>query len=61
MTCFIAVGAMSSVPTVRILRWRRAGLAQVPDTEVEAVRTWLRAQAMLFALILVFAADMARG
>jgi putative membrane protein len=61
MTCFIAVGVLSSVPTVRILRWRRAGLALVPDSEIESVRSWLRAQAMVFALILVFAAAMARG
>ena len=60
MTCFIAVGAMSSFPTVRIRQWQRAG-TDVPDTEVDKVRTWLRSQAIFFAFILVFAAAMARG
>jgi putative membrane protein len=61
MAAFAAVGLLSIPPTIRILRWRRAALDTVPETEITALRFWLKAEAGFFALILIFAAAMARG
>ncbi len=61
MAAFVIVGLLSIRPTMRILAWRRADDAAVPDAEIAAVRTWLRAEIGFFGLILVFAAMMARG
>ncbi|MEQ1951209.1 DUF2214 family protein [Mesorhizobium yinganensis] len=61
MAAFAAVGLLSIPPTLRILRWRRAASDPVPDGEVAALRFWLKAEAGFFALILIFAAAMARG
>jgi putative membrane protein len=62
---FAVVGLLSIVPTVAIIRWRRAPpgnptfLPVVDD--IGRIRRILWAEAMLFALIPAFAAAMARG
>ena len=57
---FALVGALSALPTVRFIRWRRAS-HRPDDGEVAHVRRFLHAQAALFFLIPIFAAAMARG
>ena len=62
---FVIVGLLSAMPTMRILQWRKlsradAGFA-LPEAEVKAVRPFLIAEAVIFALIPIFAAMMARG
>lgn len=65
MAAFLALGLLSIAPTMRIIRWDRALRAgrfeTVPDGEIAAVRRYLRLEIAMFALILVFAATMARG
>jgi putative membrane protein len=57
---FAAIGGLSALPTIRFLRWRRE--RRVPDAiQVVSVRRFLWAQIILFPLLLVFAAAMARG
>ena len=59
---FAVVGLLSIVPTMQILRWRRAidkDPGFVPDVALS--RRFLWAEAFLFALIPLFAAAMARG
>ena len=62
---FALVGLLSIVPTVAIIRWRRALKADpafAPSASAIAnVRRFLWAEAFLFALIPAFAAAMARG
>ncbi|HEY4944288.1 MAG TPA: DUF2214 family protein [Rhizomicrobium sp.] len=62
---FALVGLLSIVPTIAIIRWRRAlarDPAQVPsESAIANVRRFLWAEAVLFALIPAFAAAMARG
>jgi putative membrane protein len=62
---FAVVGLLSILPTVRFIRWSRAARADASyrpaDAEVLAVRRWLWAQALVFALIPILAAAMARG
>ena len=60
MAAFVAIGLLSIGPTRRIQRWRRAG-GVIPEAEVVALRPWLKAQAALLLLVLVFAAAMGRG
>ena len=57
---FALVGALSAMPTRAFIQWRRAGGAPA-GAEVLRVRGFLGAQLVLFALIPVFAAAMARG
>ena len=57
---FAAVGLLSIPPTIRFIVWRRAGAAP-SDEAVAGVRRYLYAEVMLFALLPVFAAAMARG
>ena len=57
---FSAVGLLSVPPTIRFILWRRAGAAP-PDDAVAAVRRYLYAEVLLFALLPAFAAAMARG
>ena len=57
---FALVGALSALPTIRFIRWRRAS-HRPDDAEVARVRRYLPAQAALFFLIPIFAAAMARG
>lgn len=61
MVAFVIVGLLSIRPTMRILAWRRAGEAVVPDAEIAAVRTWIKGEIAFLALVLAFAAMMARG
>jgi putative membrane protein len=64
MAAFLAVGLLSIIPTVRIIGWRRATHAnpefRPQPAEVMTVRRFMHAEAMLFTLIPVFAALMAR-
>lgn len=57
---FAAIGLLSIVPTVRYLRWRRAG-SVVADAARRSTRGYAIAQAALFALLPLAAALMARG
>jgi putative membrane protein len=63
MAAFVAVGLLSIAPTMRIVRWRRAAAngQGVSETEIAAVRGYLKAEALVFLLIPTFAAIMARG
>ncbi|MEO7054877.1 MAG: DUF2214 family protein [Rhizomicrobium sp.] len=57
---FAVIGALSALPTISFLRWRRGKL--VPNAkQIASVRRFLWAQLILFPLLLVFAAAMARG
>jgi putative membrane protein len=57
---FLAVGLLSVPPTIAFIRWRRA--AQPPtDAQIAGVRRYLWAEVLLFLLLPVFAAAMARG
>ena len=64
MAAFAAVGLLSIRPTIAIIRWRRAARSDGgfrPDpAEVSGVRRVMHAEAMVFTLIPVFAALMAR-
>lgn len=65
MAAFAAVGLLSIVPTLRFLSWDRQARAdpqwQVPQAEYASVKTYVRWEAIVFLLIPVFAAAMARG
>jgi putative membrane protein len=57
---FVVVGLLSAVPTVRLLRWRKAGV--IPDAvAMRSTRQWMLAEVALVALIPVLAVLMARG
>jgi putative membrane protein len=57
---FALIGALSVLPTISFLRWRREQRA--PDAgQIGSVRRFLWAQVLLFPLLLAFAAAMARG
>lgn len=62
---FVIVGLLSSLPTMRILQWRKAARADanfaVSEGDVRGVRPFLLAEVAVFALIPIFAAMMARG
>jgi putative membrane protein len=57
---FVLIGLLSIPPTVAYIRWRRAGVAPT-DAQVASVRHFLWSELLLFALLPVFAAAMARG
>lgn len=61
MAAFVIVGLLSIRPTMRILAWRRSGANDVPESEILAVRGWIKGEIFFLALVLVFAAAMARG
>lgn len=65
MIAFLAVGLLSIRPTLRFIDWRRQAMADprflVPAAELASVRGAIWAQAIVFLLIPVFAAAMARG
>ena len=61
MVAFVIVGLLSIRPTMRIIAWRRSCTGVVPDSEITAVRSWIRGEIFFLALVLVFAAAMARG
>jgi putative membrane protein len=57
---FALIGLLSIPPTLTYLRWRRSGAAP-DDAQVLRVRGFLYVETLLFALLPVFAAAMARG
>ena len=65
LSVFALVGLVSVVPTVRILRWRRAARREagfvVPEPELASTRRWLQGELALFVPIPLLAAAMARG
>lgn len=65
MAAFAGVGLLSIVPTMRFIAWNRQAAAdpgwRVPEAEYASVRNYLRWEAVVFLLIPVFAAAMARG
>jgi putative membrane protein len=62
---FVIVGLLSLPPTIRYIGWAkrmRADPAALPDKAEKAVMmAWLKAEAVLLALVPVLAAMMARG
>ena len=64
MAAFLAVGLLSIRPTISIIRWRASVRAnpqfQPQPDEVMTARRFMHGEAMLFTLIPVFAALMAR-
>jgi putative membrane protein len=65
IVAFVVVGLLSIVPTVAIIRWRRAHAADpavLPDAgAIAGVRRWLWAEAAVLALIPIFANAMRKG
>lgn len=61
MIAFVIVGLLSVPPTMRIIRWRRSEPSVVPEGEIATVRSWIKGEVLFLALVLVFAAAMARG
>jgi len=65
MAAFGIVGLLSIIPTVRFISWNRQAGANpsfaVPAGELASVKAYIRAEALVFLLIPVFAAAMARG
>ena len=65
MALFAGVGALSVLPTLRIIVWRRAvrldDRFHPPHDQLAAIRRVLWAEVGLFALIPIAAAGMARG
>ena len=60
MATFAALGLLSIVPTMAIVRWRRSGT--VPDdAAIEPIRRYLHIELGLFVFLPIFAAAMARG
>lgn len=57
---FAVIGLLSVPPTIRFIAWRREGTSP-SDQAIAAVRRYLHAEVVLFALLPVFAAAMARG
>jgi len=60
LLAFAVIGLLSVWPTLRYLRWRRAGVAP-RDDDVVTVRWLIYIQLGLFAVLLACAATMARG
>lgn len=55
---FLVIGLLSLPPTIAYFRWKKA----LPtDVQVAGVRRWLHAELVLFPLLPIFAAAMARG
>jgi putative membrane protein len=61
VTTFAVIGLISILPTVRFIRWRKAGGVLPGPGELTTVRRLLYVELALFALLLAFAAAMARG
>lgn len=65
MASFAAIGLLSIPPTVALLKWRgpaRQDPAFVPpDADIARLRPFLHAEVALLALVLAFAAAMARN
>ena len=61
MVAFVIVALLSIRPTKRIVAWRRSGAGIVPDDEIKSVRSWIKGEIFFLALVLAFAAAMARN
>lgn len=65
IAAFVLIGLLSIVPTMKIMQWRKAVAANpahvVPVEDAAAVRRFMHWQGMVFVLIPIFAALMARG
>jgi putative membrane protein len=65
IAALVAVGVLSAAPTVRIGRWRAAARKdptfRPAAAEVASVRQFMHYEAIVFILIPIFAAMMARG
>ena len=65
MAAFLLVGLLSIIPTIRFISWRREANAdanfQLPAGELATVKKLVHAEALLFILIPVLAAVMARA
>ena len=60
IAAFVVIGLLSVPPTLKFIQWRK--LQYVPqDVQVDAVRKYLWAELVLFALLPLCAAGMARG
>jgi putative membrane protein len=60
ITTFVVIAVLSVPPTLKYLRWQRS--ATLPtNAEIAEVRRFLWAEVVLFALLPIFAAAMARG
>lgn len=57
---FVVIGLLSIPPTLKYLKWRRAGASPAP-ADVAGVKRLLYAEVALFAFLPIFAALMARG
>ncbi len=57
---FALIGLLSVPPTIDYIRWRRANTAP-SHAQVRAAQRFLWIEVLLFPLLLVFAAAMARG
>jgi putative membrane protein len=60
MVAFLGVGLASLVPTVALIRWRRAGTVPT-DNDVNGVRRFIWLEAGLFIAIPILAATLGRG
>lgn len=58
MGVLATIGLLSIVPTVALLKWRRTAPS---DAQVAGLRKWLALQLLLFPLLPIAAALMARG
>jgi putative membrane protein len=65
IAAFAVVGLLSAIPTIQIIRWRRALTAEAAFltavSDIAGVRRYLWAEVAFFALVPAFAAAMARG
>ena len=64
MASFAAIGLLSIPPTMALLKWRKSskqdGAFLPPQNEIARLRVFLHAEIGLLALVVVFAAAMAR-
>ena len=64
MASFALIGLLSVPPTMKLLKWRRAIRADTaflpPPAEVAGLRRFVHAEVALLALVVAFAATMAR-
>jgi putative membrane protein len=64
MASFAAIGLLSIPPTLALLKWRKAsradGVFLPPDADIARLRRFLHAEVALLALVVAFAAAMAR-
>jgi len=65
IAAFVVIGLLSIIPTLRIARWRKAAAGNatfiVSPQETAEVRRFMHWQGVVFVLIPIFAALMARG